>query len=88
MHTVTIQFDCCYAFIVPATAVRATFETWGGGGGGGVTCCCMMGQPAVRVLMHVKLFNAGWCYDLCLGQQSCCPTVETDLEVADPNPRM
>ena len=68
------QFDCCYAFIVPQDAVRATFETFGGGGGGGVSCCCMNGAPGGSGAYARKTIpvTAGWCYDLCLGQQSCC----------------
>lgn len=68
------QQYCCFAFIVPGEAARATFETWGSGGGGGVVCCCMGGNPGGGGAYARKTIpvDTGWCYDLCLGEGACC----------------
>ena len=68
------QQYCCFAFIVPTDAVRATFEAWGSGGGGGVNCCCMGGSPGGSGAYARKTISvsSGDCYDMCMGEGACC----------------
>lgn len=68
------QHVCCFSFIVPSGASKATFEVWAGGGGGAGVCCCMWGPGGSSGSYARKTVNVTptECYYIQVGPATCC----------------